>query len=48
MKKSQIASCVAMCFSHEHNEIGVSLSNLWFSHISIKKDHEPWDGGGPI
>jgi hypothetical protein len=33
---------------HEHNEIGVSLLNIWASRICIEKDHEPWDRGGPI
>jgi hypothetical protein len=25
-------------FPHEHNVIGVSLSNIWANHVSIKKD----------
>ncbi len=38
-------SCVLL---HEHNKIGVSLLDLLFGYICIEKDHEPWDGGGPI
>jgi hypothetical protein len=26
---------------HEHNKIGVSLLNLWASHICIEKYHKP-------
>jgi hypothetical protein len=33
---------------HEHNKIGVSMSYLWPNHICIEKNHELWDGGGPI
>jgi hypothetical protein len=33
---------------HEHNKVDVSLLDLWFGYICIEKDHEPWDGGGPI
>jgi hypothetical protein len=33
---------------HEHNKVGVSVSNLWHDCICIKNDHELWDGGGPM
>jgi hypothetical protein len=47
-KKTLELHHVVLCFPHEHNEVGVSLSDLWLGHICIKKDHKPWDGGGPI
>jgi len=35
-------------FPHEHNEIGVSMSDLWPSCICIENEDEMWDGAGPI
>jgi hypothetical protein len=43
VKESQIASCVTVHSLHENNKVGVSLSDLWPSHICIKK--KPWAVG---
>ncbi len=45
LKLHHVWSCVLF---HEHNEVGVSMSYLWFGHICIERYYEPWDGGGPI
>jgi hypothetical protein len=44
LKKSQTISCVVMHFPHEHDKAGVSLLNLQAICISIKKNHELYDG----
>ncbi len=36
-KEFWIESCVFVCSPHEHNELGVSLLDLWLSHICIEK-----------
>jgi hypothetical protein len=45
LKLHHVWSCA---LPHEHNKVGVSLSNLWPNCICIKKDHKPWDRWGPI